>query len=155
MPTRPSAEITPDLFSARPTAKAPESPAVSESKANPGSLDSSHRHLLPKDLASALKRLDDNEIDALLAAVTTEAERRGRLPPIPTNEKVPVNAKPHPRHAPAKDGLRSLTTSKLNAVRAAFKAGVKPSTIARQFGISHSDVRKVLATEGQNRESGR
>jgi hypothetical protein len=87
MPTRPSVETTPDLFSARPTAKAPEPPTVSESKANPGNLDSPRRHLLPKDLAGALKRLDDNEIDALLAAVTTEAERRGRRPPIPTKEK--------------------------------------------------------------------
>jgi hypothetical protein len=155
MPTRPSVEATPDLFSARPTAKALEPPAVSESKANPGSLDSPPRHLLPKDLAGALKRLDDNEIDALLAAVTTEAERRGRLPAIATKEKVPVNAKPQPRHAPAKDGLGSLTTGKLNAVRAAFKAGVKPSTIARQFGISQSDVRKALATDRQNRKSGR
>jgi transposase-like protein len=30
-------------------------------------------------------------------------------------------------------------------MRAAFKAGVKPSAIARQFGISQSDVRKALA----------
>jgi len=48
-----------------------------------------------------------------------------------------------------------LTTGKLNAVRAAFKAGVKPSAIARQFGISQSDVRKALATEGRDRKSGR
>jgi hypothetical protein len=36
----------------------------------------------------------------------------------------------------------------MNAVRAAFKAGVKPSMIARQFGIS-SDVRKALASDTQ------
>ena len=40
-----------------------------------------------------------------------------------------------------------LTTGKLNAVRAAIKAGVTPSRIARQFGISQSDVRKALASE--------
>jgi DNA invertase Pin-like site-specific DNA recombinase len=40
-----------------------------------------------------------------------------------------------------------LTQGKLNAVRAAFKAGVTPSRIARQFGISRSDVRKALASE--------
>ena len=38
-----------------------------------------------------------------------------------------------------------LTTSKLNAVRAAFKAGVKPKQIGRQFGLSDADVRKALA----------
>ena len=52
----------------------------------------------------------------------------------------------------AEDGAGSLTTGKLNAVRAAFKAGVKPSAIARQFGISQSDVRKALA-QGTRREA--
>jgi hypothetical protein len=41
----------------------------------------------------------------------------------------------------------------LNAMRAAFKAGVKPSArIVRQFGISQSDVRKALA-QGKRREA--
>jgi hypothetical protein len=35
-----------------------------------------------------------------------------------------------------------LTQGKLNVVRAAFKAGITPSKIARQFGISQSDIRK-------------
>jgi transposase-like protein len=48
-----------------------------------------------------------------------------------------------------------LTTGKLNAVRAAFKAGVKPSAIARQFGLSKTDIRTALATEGRHRKSGR
>jgi hypothetical protein len=52
----------------------------------------------------------------------------------------------------SEDGACSLTTGKLNAVRAAFKAGVKPSAIARQFGISQSDVRKALA-QGTRREA--
>jgi hypothetical protein len=155
MPTRRSVETTPDLFSAQPTAKAAEPLAVSESEAKPGSMISPPRHLLPKDLAGALKRLDDSELDALLSAVTTEAERRGRLPPSPAKEKVPVTARPQSRQAPAEGGPSSLTTAQLNAVRAAFKAGVKPSTIARQFGISQSDVRKALATEARNRKSAR
>jgi DNA-binding transcriptional regulator LsrR (DeoR family) len=61
-------------------------------------------------------------------------------------------AKPHRRQEVAEDGAGSLTTGKLNAVRAAFKAGVKPSAIARQFGISQSDVRRVLA-QGKRREA--
>jgi transposase-like protein len=40
-----------------------------------------------------------------------------------------------------------LTRGQINAVRAAFKAGVTPSRIARQFGISQANVRKALATE--------
>jgi hypothetical protein len=143
MPTRRPAETTPDLFSAPPTAKAPDPQAVPQSKAKAGS-----RAFLPQDLAGALKRLDNAEIDALLAAVTTEAERRGRLPPSRAKEKPTADA------TPAGHAAGSLTTGKLNAVRAAFKAGVKPSAIARQFGISQSDVKKALAAEGRDRKSG-
>ena len=107
---------------------------------------------MPEDLAGALKRLDDVEIDALLAAVTTEAARRGRRPPSRAKEKPVADAKPQRRQEAAQDGAGSLTTGKLNAVRAAFKAGVKPPAIARQFGISQSDVRKALA-QGSRREA--
>jgi DNA invertase Pin-like site-specific DNA recombinase len=89
--------------------------------------------------------LDDVEIDTLIAALTTEAERRGRRPPSPAKEKPVTNAKPQRRQ----EATGSLTTGKLNAVRAAFKAGVKPSAIARQFGISQSNVRKALAQDSR------
>jgi len=51
------------------------------------------------------------------------------------------------RHQRLEAGGVSLTIGKLNAVRAAFKAGVTPSKIAKQFGIPQSDVRKVIASE--------
>jgi DNA-binding CsgD family transcriptional regulator len=41
----------------------------------------------------------------------------------------------------------SLTRGQLNAVRSAFKAGITPARIARQFGISQSNVRKALASD--------
>jgi hypothetical protein len=150
MSTRRHVETTPDLFSALPTVTAAEPSAVPKGKAGPDSLASQQRHFLPNDLAGALKRLDDVEIDALLAAVTTEAERRGRRPPGPAKEKPVADAKTRRRQEAAEDG--ALTTGKLNAVRAAFKAGVRPSAIARQFGISQSDVRKALA-QGARREA--
>jgi hypothetical protein len=159
MPTRRAVDLTPDLFSAPPTAKAPEPEhsVIPQSKGEPDDAASQSRHVLPKDLAGALKRLDNVEIDALLAAVTAEAERRcGRLPSNPAKEKPTPDAKPRPRaEAIAKDVTGLLTTGKLNAVRAAFKAGVKPSAIARQFGISQSDIRKALATERRDQKSGR
>jgi hypothetical protein len=144
MATRRPAETTPDLFSAPPTVTAAGPSAVPKGKAGPDSL-ASQRHFLPEDLAGA-------QIDALLAAVTTEVERRGRRPPDPAKEKRVADAKPQRRQEAAEDGAGSLTTGKLNAVRAAFKAGVKPSAIARQFGISQSDVRRVLA-QGSRREA--
>jgi transposase-like protein len=42
-----------------------------------------------------------------------------------------------------------LPQGKLNAVRAAFKAGVTPARIAREFGISQQDVRRALAGDAK------
>jgi hypothetical protein len=150
MPTRRPTETTPDLFSALPTVTAAGRSAVPKGEAGPDSLVPQQRHFLPTDLAGALKRLDDVEIDTLLAAVTSEAERRGRRPPSSAKEK-PM-AKPQRRQEAAEAAAGPLTTGKLNAIRAAFKAGVRPSAIARQFGISQADVRKALA-QGSGREA--
>jgi hypothetical protein len=57
-------------------------------------------------------------------------------------KKFAADAKTQAQQAPNEAVAGSLTTGKLNAVRAAFKAGLRPSAIARQFGISQSDVRK-------------
>jgi hypothetical protein len=139
-----SKEITPDLFSTPTAIRTPASRAPSEAKTDQ---PSPPRHFLPKDLAGSLRRLDDAEIDSLLAAVTDEAQRRKRLPATPTRDKVRGSATPQPRRAVAEDSALSLTKGQLNAVRAAFKAGVKPSAIARQFGISQAVVRKAIASE--------
>jgi DNA invertase Pin-like site-specific DNA recombinase len=103
---------------------------------------------LPKDLAGALERLADAEVDSLLVAITAEAKRRGR--PMPVSQRRP--SAPDTRSPPlraAAGGAASLTTGKLNAVRAAFKAGVRPAAIARQFGISQAEVKRALASEEQ------
>jgi len=92
------------LFSAPPTAKAPEPLAVPQSKAKAGSRASPPRHFLPQDLAGALKRLNNAEIDALLAAVTTEAKRRCRLPPSRAKEKQTADASSRPYQVPAGHG---------------------------------------------------
>jgi hypothetical protein len=70
--------------------------------------------------------------------VLAEQKRRGRKSPasIETPDKLRIEA-----------AAVHLTPGKMNAVRAAFKAGVKPSQIARQFGLSQSDVRKALASD--------
>jgi predicted DNA-binding protein (UPF0251 family) len=98
------------------------------------------RHVLPSDLPAAIKHLDDHELDQLLAAVTAEQQRRGKSP---APEKTPT------KRVEAPD--LSLSIGKLNAVRAAFKAGVTPSKIAKEFGISQTDVRKVIASEGMKK----
>jgi hypothetical protein len=102
------------------------------------------RHVLPKDLPKSLKHLTDRELDLLITAAVEEARRRGRAPTIGhADESIPKRSSRHTRQ----DEVRSLTRGQINAVQAAFKAGIKPSLIARQFGLSQSDVRKVLASD--------
>jgi len=125
----------PDLFSTTPR----ESPSllVNSPTSTANIAASSPRNILPSDLPAAIKHLNDQELDQLQAAVTAEQQRRSRKPPAP--EKT-VSKR---TEAPAV----TLSIGKLNAVRAAFKAGVTPAKIAKQFGISQSDVRKVLASD--------
>jgi hypothetical protein len=117
------------------------------------------RHVLPKNLPNALKHLSDGELDSLHTATLEEMKRRGRTPQgVETDLQTlrhRFEVRPDLKKQPSPTSKRrhidiaevSLTQGKLNAVRAAFKAGVTPSRIARQFGISQSDVRKALASD--------
>src|SRR6187397_2207463 len=98
----------------------------------------SPRHVLPRDLPAAIKHLDDRELARLVAAALAEQKRRGGKPVIASSKPL--------RKQRAEAVSAPLTTGKLNAVRAAFKAGVKPTQIARQFGLSNADMRKALAS---------
>jgi hypothetical protein len=131
--------LAPDLFSTAsgrvplPAPNPPPSP-----RATAVAAASLRRHVLPKDLPAAIKQLDDQELDRLLAAAVAEQKRRGRKPAVSVEP-------PDKRRIEAT--VVHLTPGKMNAVRAAFNVGVKPSQIARQFGLSQSDVRKALASD--------
>jgi hypothetical protein len=93
----------------------------------------SPRYTLPTDLDAAIRHLDDQQLDRLATAVLEErTRRRGPLKANRSQPQVKVDAS-------------SLPLGKLNAVRAAFKAGVTPARIAREFGISRTEVQKALA----------
>jgi hypothetical protein len=134
------------LFSEQQSPDIPSSPA-SEARSSPLRTDqtaaaSSQSYSLPKNLSSALGYLDDDQLDRLLAAVLAEQRRRGK--------KVPVSDK-SPRKALVKVVANPLPQGKLNAIRAAFKAGFTPSRIARQFRISQADVKRALASDEMKR----
>jgi hypothetical protein len=134
--------LAPDLFStasARVHLPTPNPPPSATADAPTASF---RRHVLPKDLPAAIEQLDDQELDGLQAAVLAEQKRRGRKP---AESVLP----PDKRRIEA--AVFHLTPGKMNAVRAAFKVGVKPSQIARQFGLSQSDVRKALASDASRR----
>jgi hypothetical protein len=135
--------IKPDLFST--AQQPPETSALSasEQKSPPLHTDepaaaASQSYALPTNLPSALSHLDDDQLNRLLSAVIGELKRRGR--------KLSVSVEPS-RKQWTKEVAPPLAQGKLNAVRAAFKAGITPSRIARQFGISLSNVRKALASD--------
>ena len=130
-----STSSIPDLFSATPREAA--SLSINSQPPTADIVVSSPRHVLPSDLSAAIKQLSDLELDQLQTALTAEVHRRGRKPPAHQKDV----------HARAESLSVSLSPGKLSAVRAAYKAGVTPAKIARQFGIPQSDVRKVLASK--------
>ena len=144
-------QATPDLFSTA-SVRPPTKPV----SAREAAADTApQRYVLPEDLPKAVKNLTDRELDLLIAVSINEAKRRGRLPPS-VQPKTPDEL--IPKRSPSKDKRQfelatvSLTRSQVNAVCAAFKAGISPSRIARQFGIPQSDVRKVLASHTATRK---
>jgi hypothetical protein len=135
MGREPAERTAPDLF---PTATASVSPLP---KATTGS--EPQRCVLPKNLRSAVKHLSDGELDLMHAAILEELKRRDRTPKS-------VETDLHPPSPPIKTAKLnaaevSLTRGQMNAVRSAFKAGITPSRIARQCGLSQANVRKALA----------
>ena len=170
MPLSRTQQQTADLFQA---AGAKEScrahtPARLTAAVLGGAEKLSSRHVLPRDLSNALKQLDDEELDRLYAATRHELQRRGRLltstPVIRPTTRVgteqrasdqSTTTEESPERREPEEPNVALAQGQVNAVRAALKAGITPSRIARQFGISQSDVRKVLASESRRAGKGR
>jgi hypothetical protein len=146
---------TPDLFST-------EGLGASNQAANVKARRT-RRPALPKDLPTAIKYLNNEDLDRLLRAATEEAKRRGRLTTSPeTPKKIDSPpGEPSLRHArptaspynqrSSRTATTTLTRGQVNAVLAAFKAGVTPSRIARQFGLSQSQVRQALSSDEPSR----
>ena len=114
----------------------------------------------PKDLPRAVRYLDERQLDLLLKAAIDESRRRGRSPvsrdavPPATDAGSPRKRVSPPAKQSRHQNIKSaagLTQGRVNAVRAAFKAGVTPARIARQFGLSQADVRKALSSDEPRR----
>src|SRR6476620_2526960 len=90
---------TPDLFSTA-SARLP-SPSVDSPSSTPS-------YALPKNLPDAIRYLDDDQLDRLLAAALAEQRRRGK-------KKFPVSDN-NPRKALVKADAPPLPQGKLNAI---------------------------------------
>jgi hypothetical protein len=156
----PADRTVPDAFPAATAQEAsapPKASAASKLAASEAVTEAApQRYILPKNLRNAVKHLSDGELDLMHAATVEEMRRRGRKPSVEVNLPVRPDMAKLP---PPPTGKRRhvniaevpLTRGQVNAVRAAFKAGITPSRIARQFGISQSNVRKALASDESNR----
>ena len=164
MGRHPAEQPIPDPFSTATVRDASPTQATVTAKATTETPP--QRHILPKNLRSAVKHLSDGELDLMHAATLEEMKRRGRLPPgvetdlrslghrLNVRPNLPskrASARNQPQRRPVDIPEESLTRGQMNAVRAAFKAGITPSRIARQFGISQSNVRKALASHDLKR----
>jgi len=145
---RPPTQQTPDLFAAA----VPHGPRLEPSPAANEPVPE-RRYILPRDLPAALTRLTNEELEALGKAVTGEFHRRNlRVDAEPVSRERPrptlfskAESKKPSRERTTKIETPSLTQSQINAIRAAFKVGVKPTMIARQFGVSHAAIRQALS----------
>ena len=149
-----SKRTTPDLFATAAVRDASASPKLPAAQATKET--ATQRYILPKDLHAAVKHLSDGELDLLHTAALEEIKRRGRTPRgVETDLQTLRNrfdASPRTKTQRKADNAEvPLTRGQLNAVLAAFKAGITPSLIARQSGISQWNVRKALASNKSKR----
>jgi hypothetical protein len=112
-----------------PTATASASPTTTEATESP------QRYVLPKNLRNAVKHLSDGELELMHAATLEEMKRRGGTPKGIAAESPPTEKR------------RYVDIADVPLTR----GQVTPSRIARQFGISQSNVRKALASDEPNR----
>jgi hypothetical protein len=150
-------QTTPDLFSTDNIREASAASIKGGSERTATVPSASQRHVLPENLDLAVKQLNDDELMQLIEVALKEAKRRGKSPlqtegsAQPSGPTETVQNRRSTENTTSRKQINvaelALSPVKLNAVRAAFKAGVTPSRIARQFGISQSNVRKALASE--------
>ena len=130
----------------------PHSDAVQAegSPGGPGERGQDRRPLLPADLPKALTWLSDRELVDLASAVAAEQGRRkSEPPPAVASDGKTGQGKAAPtatrKFQPSEHGPPPLPRAPINAIKAAFKAGVKPSVIARQFGVTQQAIREALS----------
>jgi hypothetical protein len=148
MGREPAERTAPDLFPTGTASASPAPKATIESEPR--------RYVLPKNLSNAVKHLSDDELDLMHAATVEELKRRGRTPQgvetdLHARPDLPKMKSPPAKMAKLNAAEISLTRGQVNAVRSAFKAGITPSRIAREFGIPLSDVRQALTSDETKR----
>src|SRR5205085_12079985 len=93
------------------------------------------------------------DLQRLLVAVNTEIDRRRRGASTPGIGSTALVTGCRP--VPVRDehtNIAEITEGKANLIRAAFGAGLKTPAIPRSFGISLSQVNRVIRSTGKPHE---
>jgi hypothetical protein len=131
------------------TVPKPSSRAASASSTD---AQSPARVTLPNDLSGSLKYLDDAQLQMLLQAVIVEFNRRKQAPKNKTATTKSSKGQPAAARDKKIGEIDEIPEGRANLIRASFRAGIKPATIARTFRISQSLVARVLSSiEGPKR----
>src|ERR1700730_14791139 len=107
------------------------------------------RITLPSDLPASLKHLDDAQLQRLLNAVTVEINCRSQGA-SKNALAAATGASPEDPSAAFRNktrGIDEIPEGKANLIRASFRAGLKPASIARTFRISQSLVNRILSSK--------
>ena len=99
------------------------------------------RVMLPSDLSTSLKYLDNADLQKLRAAVTSEVDRRAQ---DVAKSDASTAVLPSARTRKMVSAVEDLPEGKANLIRASFRAGLKPAAIARTFHVSLSLVNRVI-----------
>jgi hypothetical protein len=111
---------------------------------------------LPSDLSASLKYVDNDELERLREAISSEINRRN--PSLPqTKPAAPSSSADHrsvDRHKKERES-REIPVGKVSLIEASFRAGLKPAAIARSLRISQSIVRDVLSSAQKAKNQGK
>ena len=125
-----------DLFGRQPTTESASSLTDADSR----------RIRLPSDLSASLKYVENDELERLREAVSSEIERRG----LSVSHSKTAELSTQTDHRSARRNKerepREIPVGKASLIHASFKAGLKPAAIARSLQISQSLVRDVLGS---------
>lgn len=102
-------------------------------------VDVSQRTFLPLNLAASLRHLPDQDILRLAEAVSAEMDHRKLSAPEATGKTSQTTA--------ADPVLSRLTRAQISLIRSSIRAGVKPATLSRQFGLSRAEIAAALKAD--------
>ena len=110
---------------------------------------------LPADLGRSLRLLDNAQLDRLMKAVADEVRWRGRnsldRPSVAGRSARPVPAKMAQAKPSEPDNAATVTSGHQRLILAAYKAGLKPAAIAKEFRVSRSTVQNVITSAHRER----